>query len=366
MKHALLLVVGTLIAMPFLVQAGPIVRSGESVSVDASQSLEGDFYGLASSLTLSGAAKEDVYVVGGDVTINGDTAKDVLIIGGSVQVHGTVGDDLRVAGGDVTLAEPVKGDVVVLGGTLTILSTASVGGDVLFWGGKLVVEGAVAGAIHGGSDEIRVNAAVGKGIEYTARRSFMLGDNARISGDVVYTGYREVERAQGAVVENIRHIDKPLEDTRGIDSYVLMVLAVLFSALVCFFLARGFTERFSESTITTLGLSGLFGIAFLIVIPVIAVVLMVSVVGGVLGVLLIAGYVTFLLLALILSPFVWGLHVQRRVFKKQEFTLTTAVLGVALFLIILSLPLVGPFLVLATLMVSLGNLAHAFYHAMRA
>lgn len=55
---------GTLIFVPFSAFAGPIIRTGESVSIDATQSLKGDFYGFGSSVILSGDSENDAYIAG--------------------------------------------------------------------------------------------------------------------------------------------------------------------------------------------------------------------------------------------------------------------------------------------------------------
>ena len=120
--------------LPIGADASPIVRGGDTVSVDESQILTEDFYAYGGTVVISGSGERDAYIAGGTITINGDVKGDVSILGGVVQIHGKIGDDLRIIGGEVTLADTVVGDVVVLGGSLSILSSAEVEGSILFLG----------------------------------------------------------------------------------------------------------------------------------------------------------------------------------------------------------------------------------------
>lgn len=366
MKKPLLLICAFMLAIPFVTNAGPIIRGGENIAVDASQTLQGDFYGFASSIVISGRAQEDVYLGGGNVTVNGQIAKDLSVLGGTVQVHSAVGDDLRVVGGDVTLAAPVKGDVVVIGGKLTILSTASVEGDVLFWGGELVIAGPVKGNIHGRSEELRVDAAVSGNIEYTAARSFVLGNNADVKGPITYTGYTEVVRAQGAQAGEIRHIEKTPEDASSvIRSLFSTFLILLFSTLACWFIARSATERIVERSGSRSAFYGIIGVILLLVTPIISIVLMVSVVGVTLGILLLAGYIGALVLSGIYGTMMWGYWAQRLALKDRRFTFYTPVIGAALLTLLMHIPFIGSFLVFATLVIALGILSHTVYFVVR-
>ncbi len=367
MKKIITLSIFGVLLTPFFVSAGPIVRGGESISVDASQTLEGDFYGFASTVIISGSAVEDVYVGGRTVTVNAPIQKDLTVVGGSVQVHGEVGDDLRIAGGDVVLATPVKGDVVVVGGSLTILSTASVGGDVLFWGGALVIDGAVQGSVHGSAEDVRINAMIAGGVEYSASQSFALGDKAYIKEDIAYTGYSDIARAQGAVVEgDVQHIDAPFEDTKSLLKMYLIVLGlIVFSVSATYLLARNIFERLATKPLATFGGYGLIGLAVLVLTPFVISVLIVSVIGILVGVMVLMGYVALLISSVILSIMIIGYTAQKALFKKSVFTLYTLLLGSCVFLSVLYIPMIGPFIVFGLSVVSFGIMVQSLYNALR-
>ena len=366
MKKILLFSLAFVLSTPYIAMAGPIVRSGENISIDAEQTLGGDFYGLASTINISGTAQNDVYVAGGRVTTNAPVTGDLSVLGGTVQIHGDVGDDIRVFGGDVIIGKSVKGDVVVYGGTLTILSTASVEGDVLFWGNDLQIEGPVTGSVHGSSGSLRINAPVSGDIDFTSTKSLVFGDKASIKGNVTYTSNMDLIRAQGAVIEgNVHRIDVSATDTRDIfQLFVIIWVTVLFSALAIYFVARLFTTRILSKSPAHIGLYGLIGITGLIAIPLIAMVLMVSVVGIVIGMLVLASYFALLALSCALGVIYVGHSAQKLFFKQTAITIQTPILGSVIITSVLFVPF-GAFAICAVIVMTFGVLIHTLYYKLR-
>jgi hypothetical protein len=97
----------------------------------------------------------DRTVTGGNLRIDkDDTAHDVSVLGGNVDVYGTVTGDLAVMGGNATVhrGARVLGDAAAIGGSLTLESGSEVEGDVGVLGGSLRREpGArIGGEVHDG------------------------------------------------------------------------------------------------------------------------------------------------------------------------------------------------------------------------
>jgi cytoskeletal protein CcmA (bactofilin family) len=182
-----------------MVSAETIVRTGDSVSLAQNQTVEGDFYGLGSTVALSGTVTGDALIMGGTVTVNGSVAQDLFAVGGTVNVSAPISDDVRIISGDVTISEPIAGSVVVVGGRLNILSSATIGGDVLFYGGDATIEAEVGGKVLGNAERIRIDGVVKGGVDVTSP-FLTLGERADITGDVRYVSQAELTRAAGAVV----------------------------------------------------------------------------------------------------------------------------------------------------------------------
>lgn len=345
-----------LFLVPASTEAAPIIRSGDVVSVDASQSLEGDFYGLGSTVTLSGPAEHDVYVAGSAVTVNAPVAQDLVIVGGSVQIHNEVNDDLRVIGGEITLGGTVKGDVVVVGGAFTVLSTAHIEGDILFFGGTLIVEGDVDGAVHGYAQKARFNAAIGGDLLMTTTQALVLSDRAYVAGNVSYTSSIELSRAQDSVVigKVQRHDPVTVRNEDSIESLAFSVFALLFLAASLFVLARQKVEVFVREAFARPGQNGLIGLAIFLVLPFASFILLVSVVGIPLGILGLSLCIALMPLSLGLSVLFLGYAIERLFLKHNHMKLTTLALGVSGSVIVALIPFVGFFVMSALCLISVG------------
>lgn len=358
----------TLIFIPISAFAGPILRTGETISVDASQSLKGDFYGFGSTVSISGQGDNDAYIAGGTVTINAPILEDLTVLGGVVQIHGDVGDDVRVLGGEVTLAKPVKGDVVVLGGTLTILSTAQVDGDVLFMGKSLVVEGPVTGGIHGVAETARLNTEVDGDVSLRVEKLFTVGDKANLQGKVTYESAQEVVRAQNAVVaEDMQQIAvQKAEHTMPTTQFALFELSILlFVALTLYVIGRTHVVRVVDRSYGRLGMSGLMGLGILFAFPFIAALLFVSVLGVFAGIIFLFGYILMVLIALALMPIFVGYAFQKVALRREGITLYTVAGGVTFCVLLSLLSVVGGLILFACFVVTLGAIGTTAYYAIR-
>lgn len=346
---------------------GSVIRSGESVSVESHQILEGDFYAFGSSLTLSGEAKHDMYVAGGDVTINGSVTGDLGVVGGVVQVHGTIGDDVRILGGEVTIAEPVEGDVVVLGGTLTLLSTATVGGDVLVAGGEVRIEGPVEGSVYGTTERMRITGKITGDVHVQATNGLTLGETAVVTGNVRYMSNVDIARAQGAVIggtiqKEAIALPAPEAAFKGV---LFKALITLFAVLTVFLALRRRTSEVLDIVYTSYGRMGLIGFGVFFIMPFVSILLASSILGMIVGMTLLLIWVLLGVAAWVLAGMCIGTVLNRLVFKRESFTLFGMVLGTFVFAFLPLVPYVGVLLTCALLAIALGAVTTYIYRALR-
>jgi len=348
--------------------AGPIVRSGDSISVEANQVLEGDFYGLGGTINLSGVAEQDVVVLGGTVTINGPVASDLAVMSGVAQVHGAVGDDVRIIAGNSILAESVVGDVVVLGGTLSVLSTAKIGGDILFVGGEAQIDGDVTGSIYGASEVMRINGHVGGDVSVRALKSLSLGDSANVTGDIVYKSGPDMSRAQGATVggtvrkENIL-IPSTLERAQAL---FFQAFVLLFAALTFFLVVREPLEHITRETFNTYGRQGLIGFAVLFAMPFVGILLTASILGSIIGIVILITYMLLLCVSWVTTSIVLGALVMKFVFKQQTaLSLYSVIVGTLCMSLIPFIPFVGFLAIAALCTIVLGGVSTYVYRTFR-
>lgn len=359
---------GIFFLFPSFSHAGPIIRTGESVSVDSAQTIKGDFYGLGSKVVLSGTSENDAYLAGGTISINAPVLEDLSVVGGVIQIYGEVGDDVRVLGGEVTIAKPVKGDVVVVGNSLTILSTAHVEGDVLFLGEDLVIEGPVIGTIHGNTNRARINADIGGDVLLTAHTLFTIGSNANIHGLVSYESRYDVVRAQEASITGEVHKTLYVDNssyTESMKGYVVKLLILIFATLSFFLLARRHVTTLTRIIPERFGFYGLVGLASIPATFFISLVLLVSVLGSLVGMAVLLGFVGILCVALILSPLVVGYMVQSLIFKSSQISIRTVGIGFVILVVLSLIPQIIAIVLTIYTIVVVGAICVSVYETLR-
>ena len=359
-KTILLLVLAGFFVVPFSeLHADTVVRTGETVSIDKDQKIEGDFYSLASILNISGEVTEDLIAASGEMTLNGSVAKDALLAGGNVDIHGFVGDDLRVVGGNIVISEPITGDVFVAGGKVAILSTASIGGDLLVYGGEVEVSGSVGGDIVGEVDTLRIDAPVAGNIDVTTD-NLVIGDKADVTGSVRYTSAALLTRSQNSKISGDISRNDPVVDSSVVTAKMVLVpiLVLLFSVLVWYLIARSFLTQIVERALSRNPRPVLLGALTFFITPLVAVVLTVSVLGTLVGITAFIAYILVILLAAISGSVVLGQLIMRLINKNTSSTLTLVTLGVGVLGVsaCVIIPILGPLLLLALFVLTLGAL----------
>ena len=289
-----------LIAISIAVAQGDLggkLRSGREVSVPAGETVATDLYVAAGTVTVDGTVQGDLVVTGGWLTLNGSVDGDVLAAGGTIRVGGTVAGDVRAAGGQVVVSGAVGEDGVLTGGQVELAAGGTIGEDLIVAGGQVTVAGDVTGSVTGTAG--------------TYSRTGQVGG----SDDV-----------------QIRQMQSPFDRTPDLAGDAIRhYLSVLLVGILALWLAPRFvavaegTIRRRPLTAAGWGLGGFLAFfALLIVIPLVTV--LVALVLGVIGFL---GLLGFELLAGIVA--VLGLILA---FGLAGFFLGDAILGLALALLV--------------------------------
>ena len=361
MRALVFLSLAVILTLPQITAASTVVRSGETVAISSDQVVEGDFYGLGGTVALSGKVSEDLLLLGGTVTMNGEVGADIAVLGGTVDIHGLVNDDVRVVGGSVTIAGEITGNLVVVASDLKVLSTAKIGGDILFFGAKGDISGAVAGDILGTSEYLRVDAPVGGGLDVKTR-SLVLGERAAVTENVSYTSMVELTRSQNSIVKgDVVRSEAVVVAPNEFKNALVPFLITLFAALVFQLLFKRFTMRVVESAQTHQFRAVLIGFGVIFLIPIAAMILLISTLGSLLGVLLLALYFVFLTLMLFLMGCVAGAYVMPLFRQPAEVSMLSIVVGVALVHLLMYIPVIGPILVIPLAVLTIGVIAERVY-----
>ncbi|MFT5849668.1 MAG: cytoskeletal protein CcmA (bactofilin family), partial [Patiriisocius sp.] len=293
----------------------------------------------------------------------GEVGSDLSILGGVAHLHASVTDDVRIVAGEVTLAEDIGGDVFVLAGSLTILSTANIAGEVFFFGGDLVIEGAVAGSLRGKAQKVQVDGSIGGDIDIAAPAGITLGDSANIEGSVYYTSFAALARGQGSVIagEVVRGATALVSTKDQARDALIPIFITLFATLSLYLLFKKELQSLIESIENSFARSILIGSFTLILGPFVSLLLMFTVLGLFVGLLTFAWVLALYVAGIALSSVVLGAFVMRSMTKRLEVNLISILVGAFALQLFLLVPVVGPLTAAVVMCLTVGAIVERLY-----
>ena len=163
--------------------AETLIASGDLVEIDGK--IDGDLIAATKRLVVRGVVTGSIYAFARDIEIVGTVKGGIVAIGERVRVDGAV------AGNAYAACE-----------RFTIAPHGRVGGDVALFADEAEINGAAGRDVVFAGDRIEVRAAIGRNFEAPRADQVVLGEGARIAGDVDASLPRgtEIEMAPGARV----------------------------------------------------------------------------------------------------------------------------------------------------------------------
>jgi len=359
MKKSYILILISLL-MPILV-FGADLRTGDQVSIPASENIKDDVYAGAGSIVSGSTIEGDLFAGGGTIFINGPVRGDLMVGGGTISILGDVGDDIRAGGGNILIQGAVGGDILLGGGTITI-SGSGVKGDLLAGGGLVQINSPIAGDVKIVGGEIFLNAPVGGNVKIDADK-ITLGPKAVISGNLTYKSPTEAKFESGSQVRGKIDFQKRVAKGKSFGAgilrfatflkFLMLLTGALFAGLLFPRYAKELVSRTNENFLSNLGM----GLVFLIVTPIAAIILLATVLGIPLGILALIGFAGAMIWGVLLSQILLGSLVYGWVKKSEELRSDWKIilLGAVLFAILSIIPIIGWIIQFGLLLVAIGT-----------
>jgi hypothetical protein len=265
----------------------------------------------------------------------------------------------------------------LIGGNVRVLSGATVGKDLIVLGGRAVVQGDVNGKVRIIGGEVSLDSKVGGNVDIKAGEGIVIGDNAVISGDLIYSGKDEsvLTVSDKAIIsgETIFKEGKVISASTFRTGMFALLGSLLFIKLITILVAvalatiflRKFSNRVAKDAVEHLGKKTLWGFITLIVIPAAAIVFFASVFGIALGMLSMFGYILLIMLAAIYSGVIFGAWMDKLVVRKQEEVTVdwkNGVLGVVALTLIMQIPVIGGLAGFFFFLLALGSISTLTYN----
>jgi len=331
-----------------------------------------DYGAVAEVVRISGTVLGDVYAVGGQVFIDGRVEGDLLALGGVVHIAGEVTQNVRAAGGEVVVSGTIGRNATIAGVNVTFTDEARVQGGVVIGGANVFLSSPVGKEVRVAGRNFTLANVVAGDVEAAVENIGLTG-RARIEGDFTYWSNKEAQIDEGAVVLGVQERKSPQQLTGRVGKIIepatrwvkpVLGLSSFFTTLLLGFLLIRFFPGFSRATVHTLQAakwrSLTTGITALLFIPLLFGILIITIVGIPLGFLLL--FVSSLLLytsrifvMLFLGQFLLDRFSVRK--NREERQGLAFVLGLAVYSLLILIPVVGWLVSFGAMLFGLGAAA---------
>jgi len=186
-------------------------------TVNITEDVNDDIYVMGNTVNITGQVNGDLIASGMRLNLNGKVTEDLIAAGGAIDIAGEMMDDIRAAGGSIGIDCKVADDVIIAGGFLDIDPRATIGGDLVIMGERLLIDGAIAGKVTASGSSIVLSGKVGNGVEIGNCESLKIADTAEITGDIVYSAPVEAEIEPGAKISGNVKFTKIEQQTKNIN-----------------------------------------------------------------------------------------------------------------------------------------------------
>src|SRR5918997_4326913 len=413
-RRVLLFLIGLLVVLAVLLLVSPVwaveSRSGNEVVIGPNEVIEDDLYVTANEVVVEGTVEGDLIAFGNSIAVDGTVEGDLISAGQSVEIGGTVEDDARIAGQTLVLGEggEVEDDLIAAGFSLENVPDSAVGGTLLYAGYQALLQGIVSEDVNAAANGLELGGEVGANVdaevdgEDGGPPSFLfalqadvpaiesgltLTDSAVVGGNLTYESGTEARidpqaQIEGEVIGEERPAEAE-EDTYTFADAVFdnlrSFVALLLVGLILIWIAPNWVRRRASTVLDrplaslgwgVLGLVAFLalGVAILLATIVLAVILGLLTLGGlvalivVLGllaevVLILAFWISTNFLAQIIVSFLAGLLLVEAVSPgRGSGRVLPLVVGLILYVILRAVPVLGPLVGLAVVLLGLGAL----------
>ncbi len=201
--------------------------SGQTVTINADETWDGDVYIFAQSVKVDGTVRGDLVVYSQQLHVTGTVEGGVIAAGQEILLEGNCGRTCRVAcqTAKVGAGAKLERDLVAAGYSLEIDKGAVVEGDVVYAGFQTVLNGAIEEDVWAAVNRALVEGTIGRELSITVNSSkengpapgdywqekqlirmpvvkpgLIISDNARVEGKLTYHSPDEVVIEKGASV----------------------------------------------------------------------------------------------------------------------------------------------------------------------
>ena len=308
--------------------------------IGATERVTGPQFVSGTDVEVAGNVDGDVYAAGQNVTVSGRVTGDVIAAAQTVTVTGEVDGDVRLAAQSVVVTGTVRRSATIAASTISVAQSGSVGEDLVAAANTIALAGDLGRDARLSVDRLTVAGMIG--------------------GDVVYVSDHTAQLRADHVDGSVQHVrpnrttDRP---TAG-EAFASWLVGLLYAliALGLITLAAGLLVprqliRVTDRLRAAPWKAALVGFVAAVAAPPALLLLLVTVIGAPLA---LAGLLVLLVLTLAAFPY-GAFVVGRLILRDRRGPVVTALLGGAVLVVALHIPVLGVLVATATIVLGLGG-----------
>jgi hypothetical protein len=337
------------------------VRQGDAIVVGPGEVVDDDLYAFGGTVRVEGEVRGDVLAFCQKVVVTGKVGGDLVAAARTVDVEGAIGGSVRAAANKVTLnGKEIGRDVVVAGAEVSLGPGALIRKDLIAAGGKLRISSPVGGTVRAAANELVLDAPVGADV-YARAQKLTVGPAAAVGGLLSYAASTP-EISPQARIGKTEQLPAPARMPPAVAflvGWVRLAVGLFVLGLVFRLVAPRWSRAALAALKTEPGRSVAWGAVALVVVPVAAAafVALGALLGGWwVGLIVLFSLGIAIALAFPLIGMLAGEWIAQRAAKREARLGASLLVGAALLSLVLSVPILGAVIALATVLFGLGAL----------
>lgn len=356
---------------------GLVVRSGDNIKIKVDEVIDDDLVAFGQNVSIKGKVNGDIYAFGQEVEVTGDVAGTIFCGASTVDIDAQIAGSVWAGAGKVSIAGNVYNNVLIFGGTLDVEEDATIGNDLIVYGGKAKVAGEVDGMIKGGMGTFIMSGKSAK-VNINADK-IRIKSGALISGDLVIESGQEPVIEEGAEIlgeTKLKSIEEVDEEVAFAIAPIIAFLLIMFKiivfvakiivGIVLIVLSKKYVRRIMDTVISKPWYCLGWGFVGLIVIPVAVIILFSILIGYPFAVFGAYVYTIIFYLASIFAGLVIGEKVIRLFKKEGEISLyLSLIIGLIVLFVLGLIPILGFIVKIIVLLFGSGMVLYGSWNLIR-
>lgn len=254
--------------------------------ITISEELSWDSYFAWARVEVLSGIDGDLTLAWGEVNVEWNVSEDLMIAGGNITVSWDVGDDVRIVWGAVIIENNIDGDLVIAAGDIRIKKDVVIGGNLVVWAWRLILDWVVEGNFKGTIGELRLSWMVEWNSDIYIDTFRNPANLWKLQWNVTYHSYNQIPELEDTVWSEVTFektfLKEKVKDTskKFLSGYIVMsILFIFILSSLLYFLFEKIYLRSWEILYNTPWKSFLYWFLTILLTPFIIVLLFITIIG---------------------------------------------------------------------------------------